>query len=147
MVSVYTVPANLLITRLAKEFKEKDLINPPEWNEYVKTCHFKENIPGNSDWFFVRSASVLRKIYAKGPIGIQELRKIYGSKKNKGSSPNHASRASGAVLRNIVQQLERNGFVELIESQGRKMTPKGMSFVDAISKELKSEIPELERYF
>ena len=54
--------------------------------------------------------------------------------------------ASGAVLRNIVQQFEKEGLIHQVEN-GRKMTPKGVAFLDAISKNIKGEISNLERYF
>ena len=76
MVSAFTVPAEILIKRIAVEFKEQSIIIPPDWSNYVKTGHFKENMPNQADWFYTRSASVLRKIYFNGPIGIQKLRKV-----------------------------------------------------------------------
>ena len=146
MVNAYTVPSNLRIEKVAKQLEERRIITPPEWEGYVKTGFFKENMPKNPKWYYIRSASVLRKLYVNVfPIGVKKLRKLYGSSKNRGSAPNRASMASGAILRNIVQQFEKNGLIHKVEN-GRKMTPKGIAFLDAISKEIKGEISDLERY-
>jgi len=147
MVNAFTLPPELLIARTAKELKEKSIINPPEWSHNVKTGYFKENIPDQSDWFYIRAAAVLRKIYSKGPIGIQKLRKEFGHKNNRGSRPSRSARASGAVLRNIVRQLEKNELIAIEESNGRKISSKGMSFLDAMALSIKDDLPELKRYF
>lgn len=147
MVSAYVIPSDALIKRLSKELKEKNIITPPEWSVWVKTGHFKEDKPLDSDWFYIRSGSVLRKIYMNQPIGVQSLRKKFGKKKNRGSKPNKASLASGAIIRLIVQQLEKNGLIEATDSnQGRKLSKNGTKFVDAICKELKGNYPELNSY-
>ena len=146
MVTAFTIPSDTLIKRLAVELKEKNIITPPNWSAWVKTGHFKEDKPLQEDWFYVRSAAVFRKIYIRGPIGIVALRKQFGSKKNRGSMPNKASLASGAVIRNIVQQLEKAGFVQTHAVEGKIITSEGKKFVDGLCKELKELFPELKEY-
>ena len=146
MVTAYTIPSDTLIKRLAVELKEKSIITPPTWSTWVKTGHYKEDKPLQEDWFYIRSGAVFRKIYIRGPIGIQELRKQFGDHKNRGSMPNKASMASGAVIRNIVQQLEKAGFLESKGTEGRSVTSQGKKFVDGICKELKPTFPELKEY-
>ena len=146
MVTAYTIPSDTLIKKLAVELKEKKIITPPEWSAWVKTGHFKEDKPLQEDWFYIRSGAVFRKIYIRGPIGIQGLRKQFGNNKNRGSIPNKARLASGAVIRNIVQQLEKAGFLTPSAVEGRALTSEGKKFVDAVCKELKEEFPELKEY-
>ena len=146
MVTAYTIPSDALIKRLAIELKEKNIISPPEWAAWVKTGHFKEDKPLQEDWFYVRSSAVFRKIYVRGPIGIQELRKQFGSKKNRGSMPNKASLSSGAIIRNIVKQLEKAGFLTPSAVEGRVLTSEGKKFIDLICKDLKNNYPELKEY-
>ena len=146
MVSAYVIPADALIKRLAKELEEKKIITNPEWSGWVKTGHFKEDKPLEKDWFFIRSGAVLRKMYMSEPIGVQALRKKFGRNKNRGSKPNKAALASGAIIRLIVQQLESSGLIEKTESNGRKLSLNGKKFVDTICKELKSNYPELKAY-
>ncbi len=146
MVTAFTIPSDSLIKRLANELKEKNIITAPKWSAWVKTGHFKEDKPLQEDWYFVRSAAVFRKIYIRGPIGIVALRKQFGSKKNRGSVPNKASLGSGAVIRNIVQQLEKAGFVQPHAVEGRVITIQGKKFIDSLCKELKENYPELKAY-
>ena len=47
MTTIYDVPADSLISELAKELKENKKINPPEWAQFVKTGVHKERRPEN----------------------------------------------------------------------------------------------------
>ena len=38
----------------------------PTWADVVKTASYKELAPYDPDWFFVRAASMARKVYLKG---------------------------------------------------------------------------------
>lgn len=145
MTTVYDVPADLLIDKVAEELKEKENINAPDWADFVKTGVHRERRPQRRDWWYVRCAALLRKVYINGPIGISALRTVYGGKKNRGSKPEKFSRSSGAVIRNLLHQLEKEGLVEKVE-KGRVATSKGKSFLDNISNELIKEIPELKKY-
>ena len=146
MVSAYVIPADVLIKRLAIELENKNIITQPEWSAWVKTGHFKEDKPLEKDWFYQRAGAVLRKIYISEPIGVQGLRKKFGKNKNRGSKPDKASRASGAIIRLIVQQFETSGLLEKTESNGRKLSTNGKKFVDTICMELKANYPELKAY-
>ena len=73
MAKVYDVPAGILINRLAEILKSED-IPAPEWTQFVKTGAHADKPPQNSDWWHVRCASILRKIYLHGPISVNELR-------------------------------------------------------------------------
>jgi len=77
----------------------------------------------------------LRKLYLNHPIGVARLRKVYGGRKNNGTAPEHKRKASGSIIRNILQQLEKAGLVKTEKRKGRMLTPKGRSFV---SKSIKS---------
>ncbi|MCW3992917.1 MAG: 40S ribosomal protein S19, partial [Candidatus Bathyarchaeota archaeon] len=98
----------------------------------------------------VKSASMLRKLYLKGPIGVSRLRKEYGGRKRMGVKPAHFRRAGGAILRRILQQLEAAGLVDKVEGEGRTVSPKGRSLLDAMSTQIKRglerEMPELKVY-
>lgn len=145
MTTVYDVPASRLISELSKELKKIKTIQPPEWAKYVKTGVDREKSPDNEDWWYVRSASLLRKVYVQGPIGIPTLRRIYGGKKNRGHKPEKKRGGSGSIIRHILKQLESAGLVEKTE-KGRVVTKKGTSLLDKISHNIKKEIPELRKY-
>ncbi|KAJ8479301.1 hypothetical protein OPV22_023028 [Ensete ventricosum] len=45
----------------------------PEWTDIVKTGRFKELAPYNPDWYYIRTASMARKIYLRQGIGVGEV--------------------------------------------------------------------------
>ncbi|MHA1214923.1 MAG: 30S ribosomal protein S19e [Candidatus Hodarchaeales archaeon] len=148
MVTAQMVPSNLLIKAISEELKaNQEIFKPPEWADYVKLGVAKENAPEQrKDWWYVRVASILRKIYLNGPIGVIHLRKMYGSRKNRGSKPEKTFKGSGAIIRLAIHQLEKAGYVTLRAGEGRIVTPEGRSFVDNMAFKVKQELPELAIY-
>ncbi len=152
MVGVKDVPADIFIERLADSLKREygDRIHPPEWALYVKTSPSKDKPPENPDWWYFRAASILRKLYISGePIGLNKFRNIYGGLQRRGVAPPHFRRSGGSIIRNILKQLERAGFVRKTR-RGRVLTPKARSYMDHVAyeifKELTDKIPELKKY-
>ena len=145
MTTVFDVTADLLIEKVAEEFKENDKIESPAWSNFVRTGVQKERKPENPDWWFVRAASIIRRVYIDGPVGVQSLRTFYGGKKDRGVRPEKFRRGSGSIIRTALQQLEDAGYVEKQEG-GRVVSPQGRSFLDKISGEIIKDIPELEKY-
>ncbi len=147
MVTVYDVPADLLIQRVAE--KLKDMVAPPEWAKYVKTGTHKQRAPQQKDWWYYRLASIFRRVYIDGPVGIERLRTYYGGRKRRGVKPPKFRKGSGAIIRTALHQLEQLGFVKKTK-EGRVVTPMGRSFLDRtaaeIKRELVKEIPELAKY-
>ena len=151
MPTPYDLPASVLIDRLAKHLKEEvDEITPPEWTLFARTGVHTQRPPTNPDWWFVRCASILRKIYVKGPIGIEKLRQEYGGRKDNGARPEHASKGSGAIVRNAFKQLNKAGLVKAQRTKGRIVTNEGRQLLDRLATELKRELdktqPELAKY-
>jgi small subunit ribosomal protein S19e len=136
MVSANDVPSEALIMRTAEELKKMEEIKPPEYAEYVKTGVHKERPPTQENWWFIRSASVLRKVYLGNRTGVSRLRKVYGGRKNLGHQPGHKRPASGAIIRRALQQLEAAGLVRTEKGKGRIITPKGQSMINRISLEI-----------
>ena len=150
MTTVYDVPTKALIDAVSLKLKTEQIIVPPEWSRFVRTGVHKEKNPVNKDWWFVRCASVLRKIYMNNGIGIEHLRNEYGGNRDRGSKPNKAKSGSGAIARNIVHQLEKAGYVSAVKGKGRIITAKGKSFLDNTAHEVKQGLipiyPELKKY-
>ncbi len=125
-----------LIKQAALELKSQKLVQPTSWAKFVKTGHSKERTPDDEDWWYFRAASMLRMIARLGPIGTQKLRVKYGSRKNRGHKPEHFYPASGAIIRNILQQLEKAALIQQTQKgvhKGRVLTSKGTSFLDRIA--------------
>lgn len=133
MVNVYDVSAADIISQIAEEFKTFPEIVPPSWAPFVKTGVNRELPPENPDWWYIRSASVLRKIYLRGPLGSRRIKSLYGGKKNRGSKAEHVRSGSGSIARKILQQLENAQLVEKVPN-GRQITARGMSFMDEVAR-------------
>lgn len=149
MTTIYDVPASALISKAAQQLKKEEYITPPDWSAYVKTGVHKEMPPSNEDWWYVRCASIIRRVYIDGPVGVSRLRSFYGGRANRGSQPERFSKGSGSIVRKAVQQLEKSGYVRNMKG-GRVISPQGQSFLDNIANELKKELVKevsaLEKY-
>jgi small subunit ribosomal protein S19e len=152
MTTAYDVPADVLIGKLSAYMKENiKEITPPEWVAHVKTGAHVERVPQVPDFWYVRTASLLRKLYMSGdPIGVQRLRKDYGGRKRRGDHPAHHAKAGGSIIRESLQQLEKAGLVDKVEKSGRVASKKGRSLLDAMSTQIKKDMemekPELRAY-
>jgi len=151
MPTPYDVPASILIERLARHLKEEvDTIVPPLWASFVKTGSHVQGPPQNPEWWFTRCASLLRKIYMKGPVGIERLRSEYGGRIGRGVRPEHARKGGGAIIRKALQQLQAAGLVEPLKNRGRVVTGQGRRLLDKLSTEIKGNLektqPELKKY-
>lgn len=134
MTTVYDVRAQPLIDEVADELEEE--FEAPEWSNYVKSGSDRDSPPEQENWYHIRSAAILRKIYTDGPLGVSRLRTIYGKKEDNGHGPEHSGKASGKVIRTALQNLEKAGYLETEEGEGRKITEKGQSFLDRKSREV-----------
>jgi len=136
MPTIYDSNPSELIEKASEELKRLESIKAPDWALFVKTGVHKERPPSAKDWWYVRTASVLRQIYRFGPIGVSKLRIKYGGKKNRGVKKEHFYKGSGSIIRKIIQQLEKEGFVKKdIKSirKGRLITAQGKKFLDSIA--------------
>jgi small subunit ribosomal protein S19e len=140
MTTVYDVPADHIIRRVAEELKKRKEIVPPAWAAFAKTGVHKEMPPEDPDWWFIRAAAVLRRVYVDGPLGVERMRSFYGGNKNRGSKPNAFRKGSGSVLRKALQQLEAAGLV-VHDKTGRRISPAGMQLLDNLSQEVKKTPP------
>lgn len=151
MPTPYDIPVQAFIQRLAQYVKDNiDLVEPPQWSQFVKLGARNRKQPTNPDWWYVRCASLLRKTYTRGPIGVERLRAQYGGRKDCGTRPEHVRKGAGGNIRKLLQQLEAAGLVENLKGRGRVLTSEGRRLLDTIATELKKEIekhiPELKKY-
>lgn len=150
MTTAFEVPQDLLISRLTDHLKHVSQVSQPQWADYSKTGSHAAKQPNEKDWWYVRCASLLRKIYVHGPIGLSDLEISYGGRKKIGYSVGHHRDAGGSSIRKAIQQLESAGLVAKQGSKGRVLTGKGVSLVDRQSTEILKELaktrPELTRY-
>jgi small subunit ribosomal protein S19e len=139
MASINDVNATELIEKTAVELQKNENIKAPEWADYVKTGRSKERVPARKDWWYIRSAAVLRTIYGYGPIGVSKLKVKYGGKKRRGYKPSKFYPGSGNIIRKILQQLEKAGYLkkeDKMQHKGRIVTPAGKSFLDKLATQI-----------
>lgn len=150
MVKTFDVPADVLIEKLAELLKQDPNIKPPAWTQFAKTGSHVERVPLKTDWWYIRCASLLRKVYLHGPIGLTDLKSMYGGKKQIGYNLAHHRDAGGAAVRKALQQLESSGYILKVNGKGRIITKEGMKKMDNIAKGIHKELveisPELKRY-
>lgn len=109
-----------LIMALAKELKTIPECAMPEWALFVKTGVSKTRTPMDDDWWYIRSASILRKVGIIGPIGVNKLKRKYGSKYRRGYKPAIFQKGSGKIIRVALQQLEKSGLIKQVVVSGHK---------------------------
>merc|ERR1711896_16831 len=101
--------------------------------DLVTTGKTKELAPYDPDWIYTRAASMVRKIYIRGGVGVGAFRKIYGGQFRRGTQKNIFAKSSGKMLRYILQQLEEMGLIEQDEEGGRKITKEGQRELDTVA--------------
>ena len=107
------------------------------WHDLVKTATYKELCPQDADWYYVRAASVARKIYLRGGIGVGAFQKIYGGAKSNGSRRPHFAKAAAGLHRNILQALTEIDLVaKKKDKKGRWITRSGQRELDTIASQL-----------
>ncbi|MBD3209513.1 30S ribosomal protein S19e [Candidatus Woesearchaeota archaeon] len=131
-----STPRGQLIITVAKTLQ--DIIQRPEWADYVKTGTHKQQPPIKEDWWYLRAAGILNTVYSRGPIGVSKLRTKYGGLKERGVKPSIFAKGSGSVARHLLQQLEQAGLIKQAERgvhKGRVITPKGASLLYQAAKQ------------
>lgn len=119
---------------LAEALKAKEEIKAPEWVMFVKTSVNKERPTSEEDFWYKRTASILRQIYVKGILGVERLRTRYGGAKRRGGKPTEFRKGSGNIIRKILQQCEKAGLLEkATKKPGRQLTKEGKEFLESIA--------------
>ena len=137
---VFELNAQEYNLKLAEALKTIPEIKQPEWAGFVKSGPAKERPIDDPDFWYKRAASILRQIYKKGIVGVNKLRTKYGSKKNRGYAPEEFKKASGKIIRTILQQTDAAGITEIAKEikgvrskrPGRQLTSKGKEFMEEI---------------
>lgn len=167
-VTVKDVPANDFIVAYAAHLKRTGKMEMPKWADLVKTAKFKELAPYDPDWYYIRAgasralqretrhrwvvvagphepvapraASIARRVYLRGNVGVGAMRKIYGGSQRRGTVKERFALSGGSIPRHIFAQLEKMKIVEKdTEGKGgRKITETGQRDLDSIAGQIKS---------
>jgi len=131
--TVKDVSPHEFVRAYAAHLKRSGKIELPHWTDLVKTATFKELAPYDPDWYYVRAASMARKIYLRHGIGVGAFRKIYGGSQRNGARPPHFCKSSGSIARHILQQLEKMSIIEMDPNGGRRITSSGQRDLDQVA--------------
>ncbi|XP_062169893.1 small ribosomal subunit protein eS19x [Alnus glutinosa] len=131
--TVKDVSPHELVKAYAAHLKRSGQVELPEWTDLVKTGTLKELAPYDPDWYYIRAASMARKIYLRGGLGVGSFRRIYGGSKRNGSRPPHFGKSSGAIARHILQQLQSMKIVDIDTKGGRRITSSGQRDLDQVA--------------
>ena len=148
MTTYHDVPADLLIGELSARLAEMEAISPPEWSTIVKTGTHRERPPTQDNWWFIRSAAILRKVGKLGPIGANHMAQHFGGPKDRGVKPNRAVAGSRNISRTVMQQLSNAGLIESKMNaagnvnHGTVLTPAGQSLLDSIAHDVRDQAIE-----
>jgi len=110
-VTVKDVPAKEFIAEYAKFLKKGNKIRIPEWADYYKTACYKDLAPLDSDWLYIRAASVAYQLYMRGIVGVGTLRKHYSKKQRMGTRTEHSRLVAGKCIRYCLIELNNAGLV------------------------------------
>ncbi|MDP4012503.1 MAG: 30S ribosomal protein S19e [Candidatus Nanoarchaeia archaeon] len=146
MTGINDIKVENLIKNTAEKLKSE--IKPPTWATFVKTGAHKQRPPVDSNWWFVRAAAILRRIYLLGPIGTNKLANKYGGKRKKGTLPEKSYTGSRSIIRKILQQLEEKGYIAKTKKgvhNGRILTPKGVKLLAGTKKNESGRTKEVAR--
>ena len=149
--TVKDVPAADFIEAFAKHLKKGNKIKMPDWAVYYKTGCFKDLAPYDTDWLYIRAASIAYQLYMRGKVGVNTLRKHYGKKQRNGTCTEHSRIAAGKCIRYALQQLEAAGLVGKVTYEGddsvlgKMLTKKGTTDMDRIASQIAKDAKEIKK--
>ena len=136
MVDIRSIESGRYNKILAEAIKKSEDFEKPEWIDFVKTGQHKQRPNANPEFWYLRSASILKQIYIKGIVGVKRLRTRYGGRKDRGTNPPRFVKSGGKIIRKILQQAEDAGLVEKAggKKAGRQLTKKVKEFLESFAK-------------
>jgi len=150
MTTAFDVPALPLLQLIAAHLRSEGKVTEPDWAPFARTGVHTEKAPVQRDWWFLRAAAILRKVYILGPIGTSRLSAEFGGARDGGSAPKHPRKGSRNIVRTALQQLEEAGYLGIREKRGRILTPSGRKLVDRFAYDVWVELtktnPQMMKY-
>ena len=112
--TVLDAPSSKLINQIASFFKEKNIIKMPKYAPLVKCSRANDCEPIDPDYIYYKAAAICRKLYVTKSrnIGVGSLRSMFSKKERRGSQPPKTFRAGGKIIRELVIQLKKAGYIK-----------------------------------
>ncbi|MBN2127678.1 MAG: 30S ribosomal protein S19e [Candidatus Diapherotrites archaeon] len=136
------VPTPKLLEIITEDLKGK--LTEPAFTAWVKTGAHRERAPQRADWWYLRTASVLYRVFVDGPVGTESLRTYYGGRKNRGVKPEKFRKASGKIIRTCLQALEKEKLIKK-SKKGRTITSEGQKYLNSMAKKMPNEKKEIKQ--
>lgn len=137
LVDIYQINHQKFITAISSYLKNNSQLEIPKDYIFKKTCSGKENCPLDSEWYYSRTASILRRtmVYMvqndnKG-ITTARLASVYGCSKNRGFRPSKHVPATKSIIKKGFRDLESIGWIKK-EEKGRILTEKAINDLSEI---------------
>ncbi|XP_037955813.1 40S ribosomal protein S19-like [Teleopsis dalmanni] len=109
------------IVLLTINLKKSKKLKMPADAILFKAGKCKKLIPINADWFYLRCASILRRMYKRGPIGIGKLREMYGGRRRRAFRPRYFSIVADGLLIVVLKALSQAKMIKFVPG-GRTLT-------------------------
>ncbi|XP_058128727.1 small ribosomal subunit protein eS19A [Anopheles ziemanni] len=138
-ITVKDVDQDKVVEGVALFLKKSGKLKVPEYIDLIKTAKYKELAPSDPDWFYVRCASILRRLYHQSPAGVGAICRIYGGRQRHGVRPSHFCCSDGSTTRKAVQALEAIKLIEKHADGGRRLTSAGQRDLDRIAAQIVSK--------
>ena len=132
-VTVRDVAPAKFISAYTEVLKNNDKFVVPKWADIVKTGVQRELAPYDPDWYFVRAASIVRKIYMRPGTGVGALQKRYGGAYRRGARPEIHRDSSSGVIRTILITLDELKITEKTAKGGRRISRVGQQALDLVA--------------
>ena len=111
-VTVRDVAADKFIAAYADVLKNNDKFVVPKWVDLVKTGVNKELCPYDPDWYYIRAAAIVRKIYLREGTGVGSLKRRFGGNYRRGAAPDKHQDGAGGLIRTILLNLDKLNITE-----------------------------------
>mmetsp|Transcript_81081 Transcript_81081/g.225600 ORF Transcript_81081/g.225600 Transcript_81081/m.225600 type:complete len:150 (-) Transcript_81081:18-467(-) len=132
-ITVRDVPAADFISAYSEVLKNNDKFVVPKWVDLVKTGVHKELAPYNHDWYFIRAAAIVRKVYLRQGTGVGALSKRFGGNYRRGAAPERHQDGARGLIRSILLSLDELKITEKTEKGGRRVTRIGQQALDLVA--------------
>eukprot|EP00286_Rhodomonas_abbreviata_P006799 CAMPEP_0181326904 /NCGR_PEP_ID=MMETSP1101-20121128/21778_1 /TAXON_ID=46948 /ORGANISM="Rhodomonas abbreviata, Strain Caron Lab Isolate" /LENGTH=149 /DNA_ID=CAMNT_0023435451 /DNA_START=37 /DNA_END=486 /DNA_ORIENTATION=- len=132
-ITVRDVNAPDFISAYAEVLKNNDKFVVPKWADLVKTGVHKELAPYDPDWYFIRAAAIVRKVYLRQGTGVGALRKRFGGNYRRGAAPERHQDSAGGLIRSILITLDELKITEKTEKGGRRISRIGQQALDLVA--------------
>ncbi len=141
-VTVRDVSAEKFISAYAEVLKNNDKFIVPKWVDTIKTGVHKELCPYDPDWYYVRAAAIVRKVYLRQGTGVGALKKRFGGAYRRGAAPERHQDGAGGLIRTILKNLDDINVTESCGKGGRKISRTGQQGLDLVAGQVQREALE-----